>query len=237
MKNILSTRIIPFSIHFYTAVGGVCGLLALFSASDSAFGWAFLYLGISLFIDCTDGILARKFSISKILPQYDGAMMDNVIDTFTWGFVPLFIIFKLNIVPSLVLTLPMLAICYAYLQKSMKSDDGYFLGFPTLWNIVALYFYLLNPGTILGSCILILFSVLSFVPSRYLYPSKNQSSLKITIILSIIWFVATGLAFYYGLNSTLSLAYSYLSLIFPILYLLASFYEELKIRMNIKLKY
>ena len=28
----------------------------------------------------------------------------------------------------------------------MKTDDGYFLGFPSLWNVVALYLYMLPLG-------------------------------------------------------------------------------------------
>ena len=44
------------------------------------------------------------------------------------------------------LFLPLLASVYGFCQVQAKTDDGYFLGFPSLWNVVALYLYALPFG-------------------------------------------------------------------------------------------
>ena len=41
---------------------------------------------------------------------------------------------------------PLLASAYGFCRKQAKTDDGYFLGFPSYWNIVAFYCYFLAHG-------------------------------------------------------------------------------------------
>ena len=63
---------------------------------------------------------------------------------------------------------------YWFCQVEAKTRDGYFLGFPACWNVVALYLYVLHrqvvalPGWFSIGVLLVL-SVLTFVPTRYLY--------------------------------------------------------------------
>ena len=39
---------------------------------------------------------------------------------------------------------PVLASAYGFSQTEAKTEDGYFLGFPSYWNIVAFYIYVLR---------------------------------------------------------------------------------------------
>ena len=58
---------------------------------------------------------------------------------------PLLLIWRAGLLPEnceAVLLLPLLASAYGFCQTSAKTDDGYFLGFPSYWNLVAFYLYI-----------------------------------------------------------------------------------------------
>ena len=55
------------------------------------------------------------------------------------------------------LLLPLLASAYGFCQVEAKTDDGYFLGFPSLWNVVAFYLYVLHlPGWLAVAIVVVL---------------------------------------------------------------------------------
>ena len=66
-------------------------------------------------------------------------------------------------------------------------------------------------------------SILTFIPTRYLYPSKNQVLWQITWPLVTIWFV---LLLYLLSQEMPDPALVSLSLYFPIYYLVASFWVD-----------
>ena len=44
--------------------------------------------------------------------------------------------------------MPLLASGYGFSQVNVKTADGFFLGFPSYWNIVAYYLYVLQPAAV-----------------------------------------------------------------------------------------
>ena len=104
-------------------------------------------------VDSTDGSLARKVRIKEVVPSFDGRRLDDIVDFLTYTFLPLLLIWRAGILPpgqEAWLFLPLLASAYGFCQVQAKTDDGYFLGFPSLWNVVALYLYMLPFGPWLG---------------------------------------------------------------------------------------
>src|SRR5262249_46151777 len=85
------------------------------------------------------------------------------------------------------LLVPLLASAYGFCQVSAKTDDGFFLGFPSYWNLVAFYLYILQPDGWLSVGILLILSLLTFVPARYLYPSQRGRLNQITNVLAAVW--------------------------------------------------
>ena len=67
-------------VHLYTASGAVLALLMLVAASQGEVVKALWLMFISLLIDSTDGLLARRFRVSEALPFFDGALLDNIVD-------------------------------------------------------------------------------------------------------------------------------------------------------------
>jgi phosphatidylcholine synthase len=142
-------------------------------------------------VDATDGTLARAVRVKEVLPGFDGRRLDDLVDFLNYTFLPLFLVWRAQLLPSgheYFLVLPLLASAYGFCQVSAKTDDGYFLGFPSYWNLVALYLYVLQPLDPWGSvALIVLFSLLTFVPLRYLYPSNRGRLNQITNLLAGAW--------------------------------------------------
>ncbi len=215
-------------VHLYTATGGILGMLALFSAVNGDISNAFLLLLATIVIDATDGLLARQVRVREVLPNFDGAMVDNIIDFLTYIWVPVFIIGATGLLPNILwISIPVLAGLYAYGQEDMKTPDNYFLGFPSYWNIIALYMYWLQPAPIIAVLMLLIPGILTFIPTRYLYPSKNRTLAKTTWLLATIWLLLiTYLLFQPQPDPILLL----ISMYFPVYYFAASFYIDFRIR-------
>ena len=106
-------------------------------------------------VDSTDGFLARKVRIKEVVPSFDGRRLDDLVDFLNYTFLPLLLIWRAGILPpgqEPWLFLPLLASAYGFCQVQAKTDDGYFLGFPSLWNVVALYLYMLPLGAVAVAC-------------------------------------------------------------------------------------
>jgi phosphatidylcholine synthase len=182
-------------VHLYTALGLVIAAIIatlLFRGDDPAFRLAFLFMLIATVIDATDGWFARKADVSKRTPGFDGRRLDDLIDFNTYTTLPLLLIWRANILAPewhWVLLVPLLASAYGFSQVEAKTADDYFLGFPSYWNIVAFYLYLLGLAQWLTVAILVGLALLTFVPSRYLYPTKGSRFRLLTIVLAAAWVV------------------------------------------------
>ena len=215
-------------VHLYTALGGVIGVFALIAAAEGEIRRSFLLLIATLVIDSTDGIMARRAKVRVVLPHFDGAMVDNVIDVLTFVWVPVFIMWRADLLPhSLWLTLPVLAALYAYGQTEMKTADAFFLGFPSYWNVIALYLYWLRPSAPAAVLMIVIPAVLTFIPTRYLYASKNRILWKTTWTLGAIWLLTVVVMLSQRAPSPTLI---WLSLFYPAYYMIASFTIDWRIR-------
>ncbi len=222
------TRLRAWAVHLYTASGGVLGMFALYAAANGEIRAAFLLLVFSMMIDATDGILARRYKVREVLPDFDGAMVDNVIDMLTFVWIPVFIIWQEALLPhDLWTVVPIIAALYAYGQINMKTDDNFFLGFPSYWNVVALYLYWLELPAVLAVILVVILAVLTFVPTRYLYPSKNFVFWRITWGLGVIWFL---LVIFLLTQAEPDKTLIWISFYYPIYYMALSFYIDYSLR-------
>jgi phosphatidylcholine synthase len=224
-------KVLAWCIHAYTALGLVAaaGMAVLIvRGGPDAFRWSFVLMAVATFIDATDGTLARAIHIKEVLPGFDGRRLDDLVDFLTYTFLPLFLLWRADIPAGWtgILLVPLLASAYGFCQVSIKTDDGYFLGFPSYWNLVAFYLYVLQPiPTPVSVALLITFALLTFVPTRYLYPSQRGRLNRVTNLLAVGWailviwiLVELPVDGYDPRVRTLAVA----SLFFPLYYLAAS---------------
>lgn len=218
-------RIISWCVHAYTSLGLVVAALMavlIVQGGEEQLHTVLLLVLISLAIDSTDGWMARKVGVEKHVPEIDGRRLDDIIDFHTYTSLPLLLIWRaelLNAGSAWLLLVPLIAAIYGFSQKEAKTGDHYFLGFPSYWNVIALYLVLLQPQPPVVLATILLFSALTFIPSKYLHTSHPGKLSMPTNILGTIWGLLM-LAIVTGQLETE--AWILASLIFPLFYLAAS---------------
>ena len=80
-------------VHLFTATGAVLAMLAMLAAVEEKWDLMFLWLVIAFFVDGIDGPLARKYDVKTNAPEFDGVLMDLIIDYLTYVFIPAFALF------------------------------------------------------------------------------------------------------------------------------------------------
>lgn len=212
--------------HLYTALGLVCvaGIVVLIvKGDDASFRWAFGLMMVATAIDATDGWLARAARVHQVLPQFDGAALDNLIDFHTYTSLPLFLLWRAGLFPGAfawLLLLPLLASAYGFSQVNAKTDDGFFLGFPSYWNIVAVYLYMLQAPPVVAAAIVVVFSILTFIPTHYIYASKGGPFALVINVGSGVWFFMLAAMLSRRVGEARTLAW--VSMAYPVLYLVLS---------------
>lgn len=223
-------QVVSWLVHGYTASGGVLGFFALLAAVDGSPRQAFLLLMGAFFIDVTDGLLARWARVQVHLPRFSGARVDDAVDVFTYIYVPLFIVVHEGLLPHPAwIVPPLLAGLYAYGQSDMKTDDHFFLGFPSYWNVVALYLFWLQPHPAVAVACVLIPTVLTVVPTRYLYPSRNAFLWKTNFALGGLWLALVCVLL---LQDVPDRRLVLLSLLYPALYMGLSFYADGRVRLR-----
>ncbi len=228
-------HVAAWSVHLYTALGLVCAAGIAVCIAGGLYQWAFALMFVATIIDATDGTLARAAKVHQVLPSFDGRRLDDLIDFLTYTFLPLFLIWHAGVLSGwqgFWLLAPLLASAYGFCHVQAKTDDGFFLGFPSYWNLVAFYLYVLAPPEWLSLTLLITFAGLTFVPARYLYPTRHGRLNLITNGLGAIWAVLVAWILcrlfredpLRALTRQLALA----SLFFPAYYLVASWIVSLR---------
>jgi phosphatidylcholine synthase len=188
----LSRRLAGMAVHLYTASGSVLALIIVLAAFDGDVVTA-LWIGLAaLVIDGTDGMLARGARVKETIPWFDGARLDDIVDYLTYVFAPVVLLWTTGALPDgaagwVLAALPLLASSYQFCRVDAKTDDHTFLGFPSYWNVVAFYVVVLDLGQVTVATLLVVCSVLVFVPVRYLYPSRTQAFRTLSLVLTAVW--------------------------------------------------
>jgi phosphatidylcholine synthase len=202
-----------------------------------SFRWAIALMIGATFIDSTDGWLARRARVKEVLPRFDGRRLDDIIDFQTYTSLPLLFIWRAGILPadlSWWLLTALLASVYGFSQSGAKTSDteaaeaahsahsgGYFfVGFPSYWNVVAIYLYWLRPPVWLTLTLIIALALLTFVPSLYLYPSRGGRLSRLTNLLCAVWGVLLALIVAGVFDDPKPFVWA--SLAYPIYYFVAS---------------
>ncbi len=186
-------RALAWSVHVFTASGVVCCLLAVEATYAAQWRAAFAWLVVAVLIDAVDGTLARKVKVKAVLPDFDGTLLDNLIDFTNYVIVPALIIHRAQLLPASVSLWVACMIClasaYQFCQRDAKTPDHYFTGFPSYWNIAALYLLSMGLSRPLNLAIIIALVLLVFVPIKYIYVTRTKPYQMITWPLTLIWAV------------------------------------------------
>ena len=198
-------RALAFSVHVFTALGAGIALLALDAAVSQEWAFMFLLLGLALLVDGLDGPLARAFNTAELAPRWSGDLLDLVVDFTTYVFVPAYAI--LSLVPALwgFLLGPLIAVTGAlyFADRSMKTADNYFQGFPAVWNLVAFYLLMMRPSPPVCAIVIVVFAALQFAPVKFVHPLRVRFLRPVTVAVLALWAVLAAIALYADLQPEL----------------------------------
>jgi phosphatidylcholine synthase len=202
----VTRKLTAWLAHCYSALGLVAAAgMAVFIVRGDAesFRRAIALMIVATVIDSTDGWLARRARVKELLPRFDGSRLDDIIDFQTYTSLPLLFIWRAGILPpelSWWLCAPLLASVYGFSQADAKtsgatisgagpagSGEYFFVGFPSYWNVVAIYLYWLRPPVWFSLALIITLALLTFVPSLYLYTSRGGRLSRLTNLLCAVW--------------------------------------------------
>jgi phosphatidylcholine synthase len=182
-----------FAVHIFTACGAACALLALLAAAGARWTQTFLWLGLALIIDGVDGTFARWLRVSELLPRWSGELLDVVVDFATYVLVPAYALAAGDVLPRV--AAPPLGIIVAvtgalyFADRRMKTADGYFRGFPALWNIVAFYLFLLRPPPWLSALAVVALCAATFAPLHFVHPVRAARWRWLNLAMLVCWAV------------------------------------------------
>jgi len=179
------------SVHLLTASGAVLALLALRAVHDGDWQMMFVWLGAALIVDAIDGPLARRVGVKTVLPRFSGERLDLIVDYLTYVAVPAFALTEAPLLPEAA-RLPaaaaiLLSSLFHVADRNSKTEEGYFVGFPAIWNIVLLYLFVLGLSPGVSLAVVAIFVLLTFVPILAVHPFRVARLRPLTCLVTALW--------------------------------------------------
>lgn len=185
-------------VHLLTATGAVFAMLAMLAAVDEKWSLMFLWLVVAFFVDGIDGPLARRYHVKSNAPQYDGVLLDLIIDYLTYVFIPAFALFKSGLLPDwtgwiCIVLISFLSVVY-FADTRMKTQDNSFAGFPGCWNMLILVLFALEPNYWVILSLVAALAVAMFTPLKFIHPVRTERWRNLSLPIAILWTFLSGWA-------------------------------------------
>jgi len=194
----VSGRLRAASVHILTAVGAVLALLALRAAHQADWQMMFVWLGVALIVDAIDGPLARLFDVKAVLPRFSGERLDLIVDYLTYVAIPAFVLTETTLLPEAFQLPAAIAILLSGLfhvsDVNSKTKEGFFVGFPAIWNIVLLYLFVLGLPAVAAAAAVSGLVLLTFVPILYVHPFRVVHLRILTGLITLAWIIVAAMA-------------------------------------------
>ena len=185
-------RLAAAAVHALTASGVVWAFLSLIAAVQGNWPVMFAWLGVALFVDGIDGPLARKVGITRVLPGWNGEILDLVVDYLTYAFIPAYAAVGAGLFPEGFGLFGAAIICLSsagfFAKRAQKSADNYFIGFPAVWNLVLFYWMVFESGPELVMASTIAFGLLTFFPIMFIHPVRVAKFRNVSLLVTLAAF-------------------------------------------------
>jgi len=182
---------VAWAVHALTASGAVLAFLAFLAVEQERWRLALLWLGAALIVDGVDGPLARWAGVTWRTPRINGSTLDLVVDYLTYVFVPAILMYRAGLLPAsyapVAIAAILLSSLYTFARTDMKTTDHFFLGFPALWNIIAFYLFMLQPGEVAGAIVVGVFAALTFAPVYFVHPVRVRGYQPWLAVATALW--------------------------------------------------
>ena len=194
----MTDRMRAVFVHLFTATGAVFAMLAMLAAVQGEWDLMFLWLVIAFFVDGIDGPLARKYDVKTNAPEFDGVLLDLIIDYLTYVFIPAFALFSSGLMAGWTGWVAIIVITFAsalyFADTRMKTKDNSFSGFPGCWNMVVIVVFALKPNFWLILVLVTLLAVAMFLPWKFIHPVRTERWRMISLPMALAWTFFAGWA-------------------------------------------
>ena len=194
----MTPKICALSVHLLTATGAVFAMLAMLAAADARWDLMFLWLVVAFFVDGIDGPLARHYDVKKNAAEFDGVLLDLIIDYLTYVFIPAFALFKSGLMDGWTGWFAIILITFTsamyFADTRMKTKDNSFSGFPGCWNMLVLVIFALEPNFWVSLALVTILAVAMFLPLKFVHPVRTERWRVVTLPVAIAWTFFAGWA-------------------------------------------
>ena len=200
----MSSRLKALSVHYFTAIGAILAMLAMLAAVDERWDLMFLWLVVAFFVDGLDGPLARKYDVKKFAPEYDGVLLDLIIDYLTYVFIPAYALFVSGLLNGwsgwvCIIVIAFTSVLY-FADTRMKTKDNSFAGFPGCWNMLVLVLFSIQPSWQIILITVILLAISMFSNLKFIHPVRTVRWRLISLPIAALWTFLGGYAAWYNFN-------------------------------------
>ena len=194
----MNIRLAALAVHLFTATGAVFAMLAMLAAVDGKWDLMFLWLVVAFCVDGIDGPLARRYHVKSNAAEFDGELLDLIIDYLTYVFIPAFALFKSGLMDGWTGWVAIILITFAsamyFADTRMKTKDNSFSGFPGCWNMVVLVIFALEPNFWVSLTVVSLLAIAMFTPLKFVHPMRTERWRAITLPMATAWTFFAGWA-------------------------------------------
>lgn len=186
------------SVHLLTATGAVFAMLAMLAAVDEKWSLMFLWLVVAFAVDGVDGPLARKYHVKKYAAEFDGVLLDLIIDYLTYVFIPAFALFKSGLLPGWTGWFAIILITFAsalyFADTRMKTLDNSFSGFPGCWNMLVIVLFAVEPNFWIIVALVTVLAIAMFLPLKFIHPVRTERWRALSLPMALAWTFFAGWA-------------------------------------------
>lgn len=229
MSQPIAAGVRGYLVHAYTASTLLFVALAMQWILAERYQLALLAMAATVIIDATDGAMARKYRVAETAAAIQGDLLDNIVDFLSYVALPMLFLLHADMVlapETLWVTLLMFASAFGFSRTDAKiAGRGFFVGFPSYWNIVVFYLYLFETGPLLNTVILLVLASSVFSSLKFLYVSRLLRWRTLHFTLAALWGVACLTALLLEPGS-LRAALLYVSLAYAAFYMIHSLVSD-----------
>ena len=186
------------AVHLLTATGAVFAMLAMLAAVQAKWDLMFLWLVVAFAVDGIDGPLARKYDVKQYAPQFDGVLLDLIIDYLTYVFIPAFALFASGLLPGWTGCFAIIVITFTsamyFADTRMKTKDNSFSGFPGCWNMLIIVIFAIEPNFWISIALIAALATAMFLPLKFIHPVRTERWRTISLPIALAWTFFAGWA-------------------------------------------
>lgn len=179
------------SVHLLTATGAIFAMLAMLAAVEAHWSLMFLWLVVAFAVDGIDGPLARRYDVKSNAPEFDGVLLDLIIDYLTYVFIPAYALFASGLLPGITGWVAIIIITFAsamyFADTRMKTKDNSFSGFPGCWNMVVLVLFALEPSFWIILGVVAVLAITMFFPIKFIHPVRTDRWRMLSLPMALAW--------------------------------------------------